>query len=118
VPGYRVTVRVGAKVERERVEEIGHALLLVEHRGQALERDAASHAVGGRLMRRFEPVQRVIGRIEIAGPRRLRAGVDVRGDGSAEAYTGRIGRRLVDQRDGESPYDALRRELGAGATRG
>ena len=118
--GYRVTVRVGAKVDHERVQEIGHALLLVEHRGQALEREASSHVVGGRLMRRFEPVQRVIGRIEVAGPRRLRAGVDVRGDGSVEAYTERIGRRLVEQREGESPYDALRRELdaGPGAARG
>ena len=113
MPGYRVTVRVGAKVEHERVDEIEHALLLVEHRGQALERDAGSHAVGGRLMRRYEPVQQVIGRIELTGPRRLRAGVDVRGDGSAEAYTGRVRRTLISQRGGETPYDALRRELGS-----
>lgn len=113
MPGYRVTVRVGAKVEHERVEEIEHALLLVEHRGQALERDAGSHAVGGRLMRRYEPVAQVIGRIELTGPRRLRAGVDVRGDGSTEAYTGRVRRTLISQRGGETPYDALRRELGS-----
>jgi hypothetical protein len=62
-------------------------------------------------MRRLEPVQIVVARLELSGPRRLRGGIDVRGDGSSEAFVGRLRRQVVEQRDGESAYDALRRKL-------
>lgn len=112
--GYRITVRSGAKVRSERAEELGAALRTIERHGRELEDGAAAHVVGGAVVRKFEPVQQVVGRIELTGPRRLRAGVDVRGDGSAEAFTGRVRRKLVAQRSGESPYDALLRELSNG----
>ncbi len=111
--GYRITARSGARVRKQRADDLVGALLLLERCGREAEAGAASDAVGGSLMRRYDPVQRVIGRIELKGPGGLRAGVDVRGDGSAEAFTGRLRRTLVHQRDGESPYDALRRELTA-----
>lgn len=63
------------------------------------------------LGREFDPVAQVVARAEIAGPRGLRGGIDVRGDGSREAWTGRWRRRLVEQRAGESAEDALERAL-------
>jgi hypothetical protein len=109
---YTLTVRSGARVRKERHADLGAALAAVERIGLELADGAGASPVGGTLIRRIEPVQQVIGRIELAGPGRLRAGVDVRGDGSSEAFTGRVRRRVVDQRRSESAYDALRRELG------
>jgi hypothetical protein len=110
-----VTVRRGPKVERERCESVVDALALVERRGRELEASAGSDAVKIPLGRRIDPAQQVVARVEVAAGRGRRAGVDVRGDGSAEAYTGWIRRRLVDRRPGESAYDALRRALGDGS---
>jgi hypothetical protein len=109
-----LTVRQGPKVERERYDDLGEALGEMERRGRELEEAPAVPSVGGRLLRRIEPSQQVTARVELAGPRRLRAGLDVRGDGSSEVFTGRLRRRLIEQHDGETPYDALRRVVEGG----
>jgi hypothetical protein len=108
---YTLTIRQGPKVTRERYTELEAAIRAAEERGRELERGADARAVGGGLIRRIEPVQQVVARLELRGPGRVRAGVDVRGDGSSEAFTGRVRRRLVEQRAGEDAYRALRRAL-------
>ena len=108
---FTVTIRVGSKVERDRFESLEPALTKVAEDVRGLEHEANARAVDLRIGRRFEPVQQVVARVEVAGPRRLRGGVDVRGDGSSEAYVGRLRRRLLEQRDGESACETLSREL-------
>lgn len=105
---YTLTSRVRGKVEHERFEDLAAALEALELRGHALQGRADADAVGGALMRRFEPGEQVTARLEVSG-RGVRAGVDVRGDGSAVPFTGRLLRKQVQRERGESAYDALRR---------
>jgi hypothetical protein len=113
VAGYKITIRAGGKIKRERYDHLGQAIAAIERHGRDLERTAHTHAVGGRLMRKLEPARQVVGRIELSGPGRMSAGVDVRGDGSAEAFTGRIRREVIVQKRGETAYKALGRTLGS-----
>jgi hypothetical protein len=98
-------------VRKRRHEGLGEALADVERIAGQLSDGTDVRPAGGFLVRRLDPVQQVVGRIELAGPARLRAGVDVRGDGSCEAFTGRVRRAVVEQRDGETALAALRRVL-------
>jgi hypothetical protein len=109
--GYTLIVRVRGKVRKERHDDLKAALDAMEREGEELADGAHAEPEGGGLIRRIEPVQQVVARVELKGPDGLRAGVDVRGDGSSEAFTGRVRRRLVEQRRGEDAYRALRRTL-------
>jgi hypothetical protein len=112
VRGYSLKTRRGARVQRDRFEALDLALTALELRGEQLQGEANAQTIDLRVGRTFEPVQQVFARIELAGPGRVRVGVDVRGDGSAEAWTGKLRRSLVEQLPEESAYDALRRTLG------
>ena len=111
---WKLTVRTGPTVEHSSFDDLAAALSAAEARGRELAQEAPRAPVNARY-KRFEPVQRVSARIELAGPERVlarvRGGIDVRGDGSTEAYRGRVRREVVPQRDGESAYAALRRAL-------
>jgi len=111
---WRLTVRAGPKFERRRFDSVETALDALETRGEELATAAPNEAVDVKY-REFEPVQQVTARLELSGPERLlpsvRAGVDVRGDGSVEAYRGRLRRSVIEQGKGETAFGALRREL-------
>ena len=111
---WTLTIRAGAKVRRERHDELEAALAAAAARAGELASAASARPVDLRV-RRFEPAQQVSARIELAGPERMmasvRAGIDVRGDGSSEAYVGRVRRRLIEPQRGEDAVQALRRVL-------
>jgi hypothetical protein len=106
---WRVTVRDGPRVRKLRAGTLDEALALVEREARALAAGPGRRAVELRT-RTFTPQQQVAGRVELRGPG-VAAGVDVRGDGAAEAWTGRVRRRVLAQEERETPYDALRRVL-------
>ena len=108
---YKLTVRRRGEAARERFASLPEALTALEAR---LDELAPGERLGRArvLSRELEPVEQVALRGEVAGPG-VRGGVDVRGDGSAEAFTGRWRRVLVEREAGETAYDALRRALGA-----
>jgi hypothetical protein len=115
--GYWVSVRSGGKVLRERFDALEEAVGRVERAAREAADGPRLHAIDLRA-RRFEPEDRIAARAELAGPQRwrpdVRAGLDVRGDGSVKAWTadGATGRAELDPARGEDAYAALRRALG------
>jgi hypothetical protein len=105
---YQVTVRRGPKVEKLKRESLDEAIETLAHHARFVPRRAGVDFVN----RRYEPEDLVAARIELKGAG-VRAGVDVRGDGSMVAWTGRMRRAEIERRDGESAADALRRALTA-----
>ena len=107
---YKVDVRDGSNVVKARFETLDEALGELE---AALSAIAARTDVAPTKVfhRELAPVQQVAARGSISGAG-VRGGVDVRGDGSMEAWTGRWVRALVERRGRESAFRALKRALG------
>jgi hypothetical protein len=98
---YKVTVRRGSGVEREQYETLNQAIAAVER--HAYGRSRPVEALG----RRYEPDQIVAARIELKGANQ-RAGIDVKGDGTLVAWTGRIVRKEL---PGDDAIKALRQSV-------
>jgi hypothetical protein len=111
---WTLIVRNGSEVQRLRFAGLTPAIDAMERQLGELEPDVRRNAIGV-FKRQFDAARQVVVRAEIAGPGGLRSsvhgGVDLRGDGSAEAYTGRYRRSLVPLEGQESPFDGLRRAL-------
>jgi hypothetical protein len=111
---WKLIVRSGPRVERVRFSALADALDRLEVRARELAASAPER-VSHTKIKRFEPEEQVVARLELSGPERLvasvRAGLDVRGDGSLTAYRGRVRREVIVLEPGETPCAALRRVL-------
>jgi hypothetical protein len=120
---WRVVVRAGSRVERDTLDSLPAALDVLEERTRAAAAGPEARAIDLRA-RRWAPEDQIAARAEVAGPQRwrpdVRAGIDVRGDGSVQAWTGAPERRALEPASGEDAYAALRRALAtrAGTDRG
>jgi hypothetical protein len=101
-------------VDHERFTALDAALRALQDRVTKLAGDAARDPAKIQL-KRYTADEQVVARLELAGPERrlasTHAGVDVHGDGSTEAYVGRVRRRAVAAAPGEDGISALRRAL-------
>ena len=104
---YKLTERIAGKVRHQSFDDLPTAIDALERRGHELQGKADTDVVGGTLMRQFEPKDQVVARLELS----VKAGVDIRGDGSAVPFTGKWRRRIVERKEGESAYAALRRAV-------
>jgi hypothetical protein len=111
---FRIVIRRGSTVQRSRAPTLTEALARVEQAARDTARSERRAPVDLRR-RTFAPSQQVAARIEVVGAG-VRAGVDVHGDGSMTAHTGRWRRAPVDEREDETALAALRRTLGEGVS--
>jgi hypothetical protein len=110
---WKVTVRHGSKVGREKFGALDEAIDEARRRVEEIRREGGLPAIS--VFRTHMPDQRVHARIEISGPGLLRGregGIDVMGDGTAIAYTGAIRKEQIDADSLDDAFERLRSALG------
>lgn len=109
---WKLTVRFGADVERQRFEDLDVAVGMMRLRALEIRAEGPVRPVSA--LRDFEPRDQVQARLELAGQGRLRkpvAGVDVRGNGEFVPYRGRLRRVEMDPSRDETPFELVRETL-------
>jgi hypothetical protein len=93
---WKVTVRHGPNVSREKVETLDEAIAKARRAVEEVRAEGGLPGVSG--FRDYTPEQRVRARVEISGPGLLRGkegGVDVMGDETVVPYMGAIRKRKL-----------------------
>jgi hypothetical protein len=105
---WKVTVRHGSSVRRERFATLDEAIAEVRRRVDEVQREDRLPPVSA--LRDFSPGQQVQARIEISGPGLFRApegGIDVMGDGGAIVYSGAIRKETIEADTLDEALDML-----------
>jgi len=109
---YKLTVRQGPRVVREKFDDLDAAVAALERYAKDIR--SASPLPARKMLRDFEPETQVAGRVEISTGGLLRrgedAGVDVMGDGTFVAFSGGMRRTELDP-GAHGPFEAVRRAL-------
>jgi hypothetical protein len=110
---WKVTVRHGSKVGREKFDSLDEAIDEARRRVDQISREGGLPAISA--FREHPPDQRVEARIEISGPGFFRSpegGIDVMGDGHAIAYTGAIRKETIAADTLDEAFGRLQEALG------
>jgi hypothetical protein len=109
---YRLTVRQGPRVTREKFEDLDDAIAALERSAKDIR--SAGPLESRKMLREFEPEVQVAGRVELSTGGLLRrgedAGIDVMGDGTFVAFRGGMRRTELDP-GRHGPFEAVRRAL-------
>ena len=109
---FRLTVRNGPKVSREKHESLAGAVSALRTHTERIRAEGDLPAVS--MFRTYEPGDRVHARLEIStgGVFRSRdAGIDVMGDGGLVPFRGGVFRKEIERDAGEGAFDAVERAL-------
>jgi hypothetical protein len=108
VSKWKVTVRHGSDVGREKFRSLDEAMVDMRRLVDEIQREDRLPPI--RSLRDFAPGQRVQARIEISGPGLIRSpegGIDVMGDGRAIAYIGAIRKETIEADTLEEAFERL-----------
>jgi len=112
VAKWKVTIRHGSSVGRERFDSLDEAIAEARRRVEEIRLEDRLPPIT--VFRKHAPDQRVNARIEVTGPGLIRApegGIDVMGDGSAIAYTGAIRKEQIQAHSLDDAFDRLKGAL-------
>jgi hypothetical protein len=110
---WKLTVRHGSDVDREKFETLEQALTEARAAGARVLAEGNLGTVSA--FRDYTPEKRVAARIEVSGGRLLRGregGIDLMGDGSVVAYTGTVRKRELEAASLDEAVEALSQALG------
>jgi len=111
-PSWKLTVRNGAEVDREKFEDVAAAVARMRERALAIRAEGPPKSAS--LIRKYEPEDQVRARLELSHGGLLgkrAAGIDVRGDGTFVPYRGGMRREELDPSGHDTPFDLVRETL-------